>query len=683
MLFEDVSGVDDGVAPLNFDDITNARNPIVAPMRAAAVPGSVVPVDTAEVDSGVVRTAQLEANRDEVGAAREAVAAEAQRLRGADHYAALLIAPRATTPEVHTAYDDRLALLDRDAALLSDARVRTKLDEMRAAYAEARAVLSDERRRTTPYDRELAGGELHSVPPAIDTELGFRVAEELMSRRQWDQAIGHIKTVILRSPNEADYHAALGWAEWNANGAHAAAADGARQHLNHALSIDPDHAAAHDYKGRIDAALDADAAEAIFHLERALDLDPSRAQALATIEALLISKGELRRLERVLKRQLFRLRGSGGAAEALGWARLARLYLDHLDDAAAGATAAQHAAKLAPKHADIAQLVARVEAARQDAQSARRAGWREALEDTDAGAAGLVPFDGSERPRRCRLSRRLDDGRARYRRPHDGGALRAASRSRAGRAGAPARGGAMGAAPSPRGHARARQPVRAGRAGGARDRADDPRRGRCRRGRAARRRCASAGVREAARAAAFAGVLGVPMAPVYARVELGMQIHVVACDPPVMVAGDDALTSPERADLAFRVVRALTFTLPGRAVGASRPGRVLRAILLAVLRDASGGEIGAEEPLAACCATSPPSPRCPSRSACLHALRRCGCCRAAAPGSTCRRGRGRSRAPPTAPACCCARTYRRRSTVRARPATSIAISSSSRSAPRT
>src|SRR5690606_27247030 len=30
-------------------------------------------------------------------------------------------------------------------------------------------------------------------------------------------------------------------------------------------------------------------------------------------------------------------------------------------------------------------------------------------------------------------------------------------------------------------------------------------------------------------------------APVYARTELGFQIHVVACDPPVLVAGDEAL----------------------------------------------------------------------------------------------------------------------------------------------
>ncbi|MEO7732729.1 MAG: hypothetical protein ABIY55_17295, partial [Kofleriaceae bacterium] len=57
-------------------------------------------------------------------------------------------------------------------------------------------------------------------------------------------------------------------------------------------------------------------------------------------------------------------------------------------------------------------------------------------------------------------------------------------------------------------------------------------------------------------------------------------------------------TSPERPELAYRLVRAMTFLWPGRAIGASRPGRVLRAIVLAVFREASGSAIGIEDPLA-------------------------------------------------------------------------------------
>jgi hypothetical protein len=86
--------------------------------------------------------------------------------------------------------------------------------------------------------------------------------------------------------------------------------------------------------------------------------------------------------------------------------------------------------------------------------------------------------------------------------------------------------------------------------------------------------------------------------PVYAKSELGFQIHVVAADPPVLAAGDDALTAPERPELVFRLARAMTFLWPGRAVGASRPGRVLKAVVLAIVREAAGTDLGKDSPLA-------------------------------------------------------------------------------------
>jgi hypothetical protein len=123
-----------------------------------------------------------------------------------------------------------------------------------------------------------------------------------------------------------------------------------------------------------------------------------------------------------------------------------------------------------------------------------------------------------------------------------------------------------------------------------------------------------------------AELLGLPLAPVYSRVELGTQIHVVAADPPVLIAGDDALTAPERPELVYRLVRAMTFLWPGRAVGGSRPGRVLRAIVLAVFREASGSVIGIEDPLAASAAdvvsTLPAANRVQARAAALRLLSR-------------------------------------------------------------
>jgi hypothetical protein len=71
------------------------------------------------------------------------------------------------------------------------------------------------------------------------------------------------------------------------------------------------------------------------------------------------------------------------------------------------------------------------------------------------------------------------------------------------------------------------------------------------------------------------------------RPDFGHQIHVGALDPPILLAGDDALTSPERGELAFRLARAMTYLWPGRAVGGSRPARVLKRVVLAVFADAT------------------------------------------------------------------------------------------------
>ena len=547
----------------------------------------------------MVSTAELaaaDASRDQINARRQAITAEHQRVQGADHYATLLVERDANADDIDAAYHIKLALFDRKSASLTDPRDRAKIDEVHAAYATALAVLSDEHKRTT-YDRELAGGELVQVPPAIDTELNFRLAEDRMAKQQWAPAIGLLKTVIARSPGEADYHAALGWAVWNVTGDNAKgeAADAAREHLNHALSIDPDHPAAHDYKGRIDAALRVDDASALFHLERAIDLDPTRGDAIATVETLLVARGELRRLERVLKRVLFRLRGRGGVTEAAGWTRLARLYLDHLDDPAAGASAIANAKRIAPKDSEVVALGSRAESHRRNTLEPIRSGWREALNDPQSGAAlvrstvaaghvdaaflaaaTMVALGSADAPmaelyelHRVRETvlppAVLDrDQWALLRHREDTVDL-----------------GALLELVAPAVHVLAPMTHAEGDLDPSQLIAD------------AELPPAFGNLR-----ARLAALLGVSESPVYARVELGSQIHVLACDPPVLVAGDDALTAPERPELVFRLARALTFLWPGRAVGASRPGRVLRAVVLAIVREAAGTELGLDDPLA-------------------------------------------------------------------------------------
>ncbi|HEY4243989.1 MAG TPA: DUF4388 domain-containing protein [Kofleriaceae bacterium] len=597
ILFEDLGTGVDGSAPIELIDEDMADSGVVS---------------LAEVEATMARTA-------DATAAQQAIAAEHQRIQNGDHYAVLMVGARAHAEEVEAAFEVRTNLLARDANMLRDPRDRAKVDQLRIAYEAARAILGDERKRAS-YDRELAGGELVQVPPALDTELSFRIAEELMARRQWAQAVGHVKTVIARAPNEADYHAALGWAEWMAGDERPEAADTARGHLNQALAINPDHPAAHDYKGRIEASLHVDDAEALFHLERAIDLDPTRIDAVAAIESLLVLRGELRRWERVLKRLLFRLRGRGGGPpEAKAWVRLARLYFDHLDDEASGGAAVDNARRLAPRDSDVAALLAR--AAAPPVPEPQRAGWREALADPRSGAAlvktaqaaghvdaaflaasTMVALGSSDQHMTTLYEQHklrsvvLPDhpiGREQWaalRHKDDAVEL-----------------GALMELVAPAVHALAPMTLADGDLDAGLLVADEdlpP---------------AFAKLR-----GAYADLLAVPIAPVYARVELGRQIHVVACDPPVLVAGDEALTAPERPDLVFRLARALTFLWPGRAVGASRPGRVLRAAVLAVFREASGSAIGADDPLATRAADAvaqlPAHNRVQARSAALRLL---------------------------------------------------------------
>ncbi|MGE0548635.1 MAG: DUF4388 domain-containing protein [Kofleriaceae bacterium] len=593
--------------------------------------GGSLPIDLTytevEFDSGVVSNAEVvaaSADREKQLIARKTFAVEHQRVRGADHYAVLMVGRKSSFHEIDGAHTIRMSLLERDAALMTDSRDRAKVDDIRKAYEAARSTLLDDRKRAA-YDRELAGGELVQVAPAIDTELSFRVAEDLMARKQWSQAIGHLRTVIARSPAEADYHAALGWAEWMLGKQQPGAADEAFGHLNQALAINPDHPAAHDYKGQIEATLRRDDAEAMFYLERAIDLDPTRTEPVAVIEALLIGRGELRRLERVLKRLLFRLRGRGGVPEAKAWARLARLYLDHLDDPQAGTAAIANARRISPKDSDVGSLIGRADKQRPAHAEPLRAGWREALTDPASGAAlvkttaehghidaaflaastmvamgtadaHMASLYEQNRVRGVVLPERpLDrDQWAMLRHRDDGVEL----------------GGLMELV-APAIHALAPMTLA--------DSDLDP-----------NQRLDDADVPAvfSRMRARCAELLGVVAAPVFARVELGSQIHVVACDPPVLVAGDEALTAPDRPELAFRLVRAMTFLWPGRAVGASRPGRVMRAIVMAIFREASGSDVGLDdalaEPASKAIRALPPQSRAQARAAAMRVLSRGG-----------------------------------------------------------
>ncbi|MEZ4365456.1 MAG: hypothetical protein R2939_04100 [Kofleriaceae bacterium] len=508
-----------------------------------------------------------------------------------------MVEPRASAATIAAALTERQSMfapayyarfdLGADAA---------KLDAIHAIYMRARDVLLDDERRRS-YDRELAGGELAETP-SLDAELTFRRGEYLIARGRWAQAVPVLEAATRASPSTATYLALLGWAVWNASARDASAGDAARAHLGAALALDPDHAAAHDYKGRVCAALGVDPSEASFHLERALELEPTRGEALAVLEHGMVRRGELRRLERLYKRLLYRVSGQGAESEVALWMRLATLYGRHLDDPRAARTALAQAQHLAgptvtlPDLRELPELGAAPAAAGGAAVDAARDRWQHArsgsagLELLDAAeasgdldtaflaASAVVALDVADERSRA-LFQRLRSATAR--RPH--APLSPAHWARLRHPDDSAELGALMELLAPALHQLAPMTL-------ADLDVDD-----------------SQHLPDAELPPAFARlrgelatVLGVSPAPVYVRSELGAQIHVGAVATPILLAGDDALTAPARPALAFALARAMTFLWPGRAVGASRPGRVLRQLVLATFRDASGADLGAGDP---------------------------------------------------------------------------------------
>jgi hypothetical protein len=535
---------------------------------------------------------------DEAALARKVLIGEHLRIQSIDHYAVLMVDAGASSATIAAALAERQSKFSPDYYARFDlGSDRPKLDEIHTAYAQARDVLLDDSRRAA-YDRELGGGELHEAVP-LASEVAFRAIEDHLAKAQWRLALAPLEQLVAANPEESDYLVALGWCRWNADGKTASAADLARLHLNTALALNHDHAAAHDYRGRISLALDTDKTEAMFHLERAVELDPTRLEALDLLATALVRAGEIRRLERLVKKLLYRVAGQSPPTEIALWVRLARIQVDHFDDQRAARASLASAQRLSATAPEVVALAGELEVGQDvDSDTLRKARdkWRRDRKNTGAGSAlihaairagqgdtgflvasAMVSLGTADpesealyqrhRPRAIkRAGSALDvEQWSLLRDPEDAMDLGALVElvAPAIQKLAPVQLGELDVDPA--------------------NRVDDkdvpPAFGRLR--------------------AYFAEAFGVPAAPVYAKPDLGASIHVAAVDVPVLIAGDDALTAPERPELAFRLARAMTFLWPGRALGASRPARVLKAVVIAMFNEASGASIGGDDKLTA------------------------------------------------------------------------------------
>lgn len=556
------------------------------------------PLMFSEAESGVVSSAEIDAVNEQsetAQAARQALIAEADRIRTADLYHVLLVERAADSAQLAAALAERQRQFSRErypAQLLGADRPR--LEEVLAIYETARSILLDERARER-YDRALVESERRA--PTLDAEVEFADATELVRQHRYQDAVAALEGLTARAPAHAEFHAALGWTHWLHRGPSRLAGDLARPHLRRALELDPEHVEAHLHSAEIGVALGEDDAEVLFHLERTLELRPSRAEALELLERVLLRRGDLRRLERAYKRLLFRLSATNSRRGAELWLSLAELYAHHLDDLASAEVAAQNAETLGGSNEELRARVTRLR--------------------------GFC----------ARPQHPLEPARARLRKTRDVAAAAELIHS-AGAAGQPdsalvtaatmvALGTADAEMRATYEHHRVQRPALPARALGEEHWAmlrdpDDPAELGALMGLLAPAAATLTPitltdahvdvtmlVAEQELPAPFRRVraqleriLEVAPCPVYARPELERQVQVVATWPPVLVAGDEALTAPERPELVCRLARALCLARPGYAIGGSRSGAVLRSLLLAVVRLATSADVGQRDKLA-------------------------------------------------------------------------------------
>jgi CheY-like chemotaxis protein len=227
----------------------------------------------------------------------ERLAARAQDLRRQTLFEVLGLARTATADEVRRAFG-ALAKENHPDRLGPDTtkEARAFAEEIFAQLLRAYETLIDPTQRAE-YEKTLLAG-VHSsdqdeVARILAAEQAFREGEELMRRREYPRAQRRFDEAVRLYPDEAEFHAWLGWATWCAQLPSDAAEEEASEHLDRALALNPRIDRAYVFRGYLHAALGRrQAAEAEF--EKALLCNLACAEALQELR--LVQPEDLRRM---------------------------------------------------------------------------------------------------------------------------------------------------------------------------------------------------------------------------------------------------------------------------------------------------------------------------------------------------------------------------------------------------
>jgi tetratricopeptide (TPR) repeat protein len=253
------------------------------------------------------------------------------------------VAADATQQQISRAYEDKRA---RIVELATVAPHRQMLEEMLESYARARAALAKGHAEAEGWTASstMAGRMTDARMDPLGAELAFVEGRTLLDADNFAEAVPHLQQAVDSRPDQAAYHAWLGWALWRARGT--ASRDEARDRLEHALALDPDSTEAHALMGSFLSAIE-EPEGARPHLERTLMLRPDQPEAADQLVVIYLRAGEPDLAEKLYRRLIGALADREPALRARWWEQLARLYKGPLADPAAAARAVESAAQIA------------------------------------------------------------------------------------------------------------------------------------------------------------------------------------------------------------------------------------------------------------------------------------------------------------------------------------------------
>jgi tetratricopeptide (TPR) repeat protein len=231
------------------------------------------------------------------------------------------------------------------------------IDELLEAYTRAHAALDNptrpDARRSTALYGTVAGADPGMDP--LGAELAFGEGHALLLVGRPADAIAHFRKAVDKRPDQASYHAILGWTLFQVHLRQAMPE--ALDRLEHAVAVDPDSAEAHALLGALLAAL-GEPGRARGHLERTLVLRPEQPRSIELLSRLYVEASEPELAEKLYRRVLGALGERELPLRRTLWRELAELYEGPLMDTTSAARAYAVAAHLDPSDASLPKKAA-------------------------------------------------------------------------------------------------------------------------------------------------------------------------------------------------------------------------------------------------------------------------------------------------------------------------------------